>query len=204
MTNEWIKQRRRDPFYRKAKAEGYRSRAAYKLKEIHDRVHLIKKGYLVLDLGAAPGGWSQVASELVGPGGKVIAVDQRLMEPMKGVVFIQGDIEDKTLVLELKKVGGDFNTVISDISPRLSGNRTLDRGKSFALNWAVMKLVVQVLRPGGGVVLKMFQGEEMNELRDEFGHLFDHFDRFKPKSSLKRSIEIFVAFRGFRGVKEDR
>lgn len=202
MSKEWIRQRKRDPYYRKAKAEGYRSRASYKLKQINGRLHLLKKGYMVLDLGAAPGGWSQVAEEIVGPGGKVVAVDIKPMEPVKGVEFIRGDIDDGELAGRVKEVCSEFDAVISDISPRLSGNRTLDRGRSLALNWSVMKLAVQVLRPGGGALIKMFQGDEVREIRDEFGGMFGQFDRMKPRSSLKRSIELFLAFRNFKGRSE--
>ncbi|MFO8050091.1 MAG: RlmE family RNA methyltransferase [Thermoplasmatota archaeon] len=204
MSKEWIKQRKRDPYYRKAKEEGYRSRASYKLKEINDRVRLLKKGYHVLDLGAAPGGWSQVAKELVGPKGNVVAVDIKSMEPVQGVEFIRCSIDDEELAGRVKEVCSEFDAVISDISPRLSGNRTLDRGRSLALNWSVMKLAVRVLRPGGGVLIKMFQGNEVEEIREGFGEMFGHFDRLKPISSLKRSIEIFIAFRNYKGDAEDR
>lgn len=203
MTKEWIKQRKRDPYYKKAKAEGYRSRASYKIREINNRVHILKKGYSILDLGAAPGGWSQVAKEIVGPTGKVVAVDLKLMEPVEGVEPVQGDIEDPLVLEKIQSICPEFNAVISDIAPQLSGNRTLDRGRSFALSWAVMELAVKVLKPGGSVVVKMFQGEEMDELREGFGHMFEHFDRFKPRSSLKKSIEIFVAFRYFKGREEE-
>ncbi|MGA1849202.1 MAG: RlmE family RNA methyltransferase [Thermoplasmatota archaeon] len=199
MTKEWIRQRKRDPFYRKAKTEGYRSRSAYKLKEINNRLRLIRKGSAVIDVGAAPGGWSQVASEIVGERGTVVAVDIIPMESMGSVRFVQGDIEDPGTVERIMDIRPLFDAVISDASPSLSGNRTLDRGRSLALNWAVLKMALQVLKPGGGVVVKMFQGSEVDELMEEYGPHFNNVDRIKPKSSLKKSIELFIGFRGFKG-----
>jgi 23S rRNA (uridine2552-2'-O)-methyltransferase len=199
VTKEWIRQRKRDPFYRKAKTEGYRSRSAYKLKEINSRLRLIRKGSAVVDVGASPGGWSQVAREIVGDRGTVVAVDILPMESVGGVRFVQGDIEDHLTVEMIREIRPDFDAVISDASPSLSGNRTLDRGRGLALNWAVLKMALQVLRPGGSVVVKMFQGTEVDELIEEYGPSFNNVDRLKPRSSLKKSIELYIAFRGFKG-----
>lgn len=196
MTKEWIRQRKRDPYYRKARSEGYRSRAAYKLKEMNNRLRLIRKGSRVLDLGASPGGWSQVAREIAGPGGAVVAVDLVPMDPVDGVRFVQGDIEDPETQNRVLGLSQEYDTVISDAAPSLSGNRTLDRGRSLALCWAVLTLASKVLRPGGSVLVKMFQGEEVDELIEEFGGQYKNVDRMKPRSSLKRSIEIYIAFRG--------
>ncbi|MGA1794168.1 MAG: RlmE family RNA methyltransferase [Thermoplasmatota archaeon] len=196
MTKEWIRQRKRDPYYRKARSEGYRSRAAYKLKEINNRLRLIKRGGRVLDLGASPGGWSQVAKELTGPGGLVVAVDLVPMDPVDGVRFVLGDIEDPETLNSVMELSREYDIVISDASPSLSGNRTLDRGRSLALCWAVLKIASEVLRPGGSALVKMFQGSEVDELIEEFGGQYRNVDRMKPRSSLKRSIEIYIAFRG--------
>lgn len=198
MTKEWIRQRKRDPYYRKAKSEGYRSRAAYKLREINNRVRLIRKGSRVLDLGAAPGGWSQVAGELVGGTGKVVAVDLIPMEPIDNVTFIQGDIEDEQILRKVIDICPEYDVVISDASPRISGNRTLDRGRSLALNWSIMKIASQVLKKNGGTVVKMYQGSEVDELLDEYRDQYHNFDRIKPRSSLKKSIEIYLVFRGYK------
>lgn len=202
MTKEWIRQRKRDPFYRRAKAEGYRSRAAYKIKQMNERVSLMKKGDSVLDLGAAPGGWSQYVVGQVGEG-NVVAVDILQMEPVEGVHFIQGDMEDPQTVEKIKEVRSSFDLVISDISPSLSGNRTLDRGRSLAHAWAVLKLSLEVLKKKGDVVVKIFQGDEVQELKDEFGKYFWKVENHKPPSSLKRSIEMYLIFRGFTGCQED-
>jgi 23S rRNA (uridine2552-2'-O)-methyltransferase len=203
LTKEWIRQRKRDPYYKKAKSEGYRSRAAYKLREINNRVRLIKKGSAVLDLGAAPGGWSQVAREIVGSGGKVVAVDLITMESVEGISFVQGDIEDEATLERITEICPRYDAVISDASPRLSGNRTLDRGRSLALNWAIMKMASRVLKRNGGVIIKMFQGSEVDELLEEYRDQYRNFDRIKPRSSLKRSIEIFLVFRGFDPGEEE-
>ncbi|MBN1539509.1 MAG: RlmE family RNA methyltransferase [Candidatus Thermoplasmatota archaeon] len=201
MTKDWIRQRKHDPYYRKARVEGYRSRAAYKLKEINGRLHLIRKGSRVLDIGACPGGWSQVANETVGSGGKVVAVDLSPMGSLEGVEFIQGDIEDPLVQEKVLKHCIEYDVVISDASPRLSGNRTLDRGRSLALSWVVLTIAARVLRKGGSVLIKTFQGSEVEELIEEFGGKYNSVDRIKPRSSLKRSNEIYIAF---RGLKDDR
>ncbi|MBN1390329.1 MAG: RlmE family RNA methyltransferase [Candidatus Thermoplasmatota archaeon] len=201
MTKDWIRQRKRDPYYRKARAEGYGSRAAYKLKEMNSRLHIITTGSRVLDIGASPGGWSKVALETVGPGGVVVAVDLVPMDALDGVKFIPGDIEDPLVLEKVLNICREFDAVISDAAPKLSGNRTLDRGRTLALSWAVLTIASRVLRKRGSVLVKMFQGSEVEELIDEFGPQYSSIDRMKPRSSLQRSIEIFIAF---RGKKDDR
>jgi len=201
LSNDWIRQRKKDHYYRKAKAEGYRSRAAFKLKEINERVRIIKPGYRVLDVGASPGGWSQVAQEIAGETGLVVAVDVVSMPSIEGVRFVTGDIEQDSTLDRIREVSSRYDAVISDAAPKLSGNRVLDRGRAFSLCWAVMKLSTKVLRPGGNVLVKMFQGDEVDELKEEFMLYFHEMDVFKPKSSLKRSYEIFLLFRGFKRQK---
>jgi 23S rRNA (uridine2552-2'-O)-methyltransferase len=198
LTKEWIRQRKRDPYYKRAKSEGYRSRAAYKLREINNRVRLIRKGSRVLDLGASPGGWSQIAGEIVGSSGKVVAVDLIPMDSIEGVSFIQGDIEDEKTVESVMELCPEYDAVISDASPRISGNRTLDRGKTLALNWAILKMASKVLKKNGGAIVKMYQGSEVDELLEEYRGQYHNFDRLKPKSSLKKSIEIYLVFRGYK------
>lgn len=199
MSKEWLKRRKRDSYYKKAKREGYRSRAAYKLKEINNRVKLIKPGSRVLDVGASPGGWSQVAMEIVGDRGKVVAVDITPMQPIDGVVFIQGNIEHDDVVERILEESDRYDAVISDAAPKLSGNKTLDRGRSYALCYFALKLSLKVLRDGGDCLVKIFQGDEMDELKDDFADHFGSVDHFKPKSSVKRSIELYLLFRNFKG-----
>lgn len=195
MSKEWIKQRRADQYYRRARSEGYRSRAAYKLKEIDARLTLIKGGYRVLDIGASPGGWSQVAAEKAGEKGVVVAVDLIGMTPVPGVHFILGDITDPSIVEGVMRISPVFDVVISDASPKLSGNKVFDRGRDFALCHAVLTLALKVLRPGGTAVLKVFQGDELIELKEEFSSHFRSVDTLKPRSSIGRSEEVFLAFR---------
>lgn len=203
MTKEWIRRRKKDPYYRKAKAEGFRSRAAYKIKQMDQRVRLIKKGSRILDLGASPGGWSQYAVQQIGDEGLVVAVDLIHMEPVEGVNFIRGDINDEGVLESVKGYSEKYDLVMSDVSPALSGNRTLDRGRSLGLAWSVLQMAVKVLDRNGNVVVKMFQGDEMKELKDEFANHFWKVENHKPRSSLKKSIEIYLIFRGFKPSLED-
>ncbi len=203
MTKEWIRRRKHDSYYRKAKSEGYRSRATYKLKEMDERLRLMKKGYKVLDLGASPGGWSQYASEMVGEGGIVVAVDMESMESIPNVQFIKGDVGDEEAIGRIMEISPEFDLVISDISPSLSGNKILDRGRTLALAWSVMKVSLRVLRKNGNVIVKMFQGDETDELKEEFAKYFWRVENLKPRSSVKRSIEMYLAFRGYIGRQEE-
>jgi 23S rRNA (uridine2552-2'-O)-methyltransferase len=203
LTKEWIRQRKRDPYYRKAKAEGYRSRATFKIRQMDERLRLIRKGFRVLDLGASPGGWSQYAVQKVGTTGKVVAVDIQRMDGIEGVEFIRGDIADSEVLEKIMEISPEYELVMSDISPSISGNRTLDRGRSLALAWDVLKLSMEVLRSKGNVVVKMFQGDEILELKEEYSKYFWKVENHKPKSSLKKSIEIYIVFRGYLGRQED-
>lgn len=198
MSREWIKARKADQYHRRAASEGYRSRAAYKLKEIDDRIGMIKSGSRVLDIGAAPGGWCQVAKERVG-NGIVVAVDLEDMLPMDGVHFIRGDISERATVDRINDICKEFDVILSDASPRLSGNKVYDRGRDLALCWSIMELAGELLRPGGTAVIKMFQGDELIELRDHFSGMYRSVDTLKPRSSLNRSSEVYLAFRRLLG-----
>jgi len=162
----------------------------------------MKKGHKVLDLGAAPGGWSQYVVQQVG-NGNVVAVDILQMDPLEGVHFIQGDIEDPGVMDRVKEIHPVYDLVISDIAPSLSGNRTLDRGRALALTWSVLKFSIEVLKKRGNVVCKMFMGDEVQELKDEYAKFFWKVENHKPPSSVKRSFEIYLIFRGFEGWQED-
>ena len=201
LSKDWIRQRKKEHYYRKAKAEGYRSRAAYKLREINARVRLIKPGYRVLDLGAAPGGWSQIARDAVGDEGSVLAVDLVEMS-VDGVEFIRGDIEDPATIDMIKEAVPSFNAVLSDASVNLSGNRAFDRGRNYALAWAVLKISREVLVPGGSCVVKLFSGPDVDELKEEFCPEYKEFSILKPRSSIKSSSEIYLLFRRYRPRSE--
>lgn len=203
MSKQWIMARKKDPFYRQAKAEGYNSRATYKLIELNERLSLFSKGSRVLDLGASPGGWSQFILEIVGEKGLVVAVDLIPLSGVKGVEFVQGDIEVASTLEEVMRFSKEYDCVLSDAAPHLSGNRNLDRGRALALNWAVLKLSVAVLRKGGSCVVKMFRGDELLELKEGFSDRFRRVEELKPRSSMRSSNEIYVAFRGSLGRPED-
>ncbi len=202
MTREWLRQRKSDPYYRQAKSEGFRSRATFKLKEMNERLHLFKQGGKVLDVGAAPGGWSQYAVGIVGPQGKVVAVDIVPMPSVQGVEFLLGDIEEPSTIEGVLAISSEYDAVVSDASPNLSGNKNLDRGRCLALSWAVMTFALRTLRKGGSAVVKMFRGDELTELKGGFSEHFSSVSELKPRSSLGRSSEVYLAFRGYKGRSE--
>ena len=148
-----------DHWTRRARAEGWRSRAAFKLAELDRRDRLFRRGARVVDLGAAPGGWSQYLSRRVLPGGRVVAVDIEPIEPLKGVHVLKGDITDETTLLEVRDaLGGSADAVISDLAPRLSGNRDSDQARSMELASMALDAALELLAPGGAFVAKLFQG----------------------------------------------
>ncbi len=183
---------RRDYFYRKAKKEGYRSRAAFKLKQISERFNLIKKGNTVVDLGAAPGGWLQVAKEL--SGGKVVGVDILGIEEIEGVDTIKGDIRlDATVdkIREMiKKDGADV--VLCDAAPNLSGNWSYDHARSIDLATSALECARKILKSGGNFAVKVFQGDMFPGYLDNVRRHFVKVQAFSPEASRKQSAEIYV------------
>jgi len=194
----WVKSRKRDPFYRQAKAQGYRSRAAFKLIQVDARFDLIYEGDTVVDLGAAPGGWSQVARELVGSEGRVVAVDRVGMPPVAGIDFWKGDLGEEAFVADLVAAVARADVVISDMSPRLSGNRNLDHERGLALAHLALDFAGKVLRPGGNFLCKVFQGAHTDELRSEVERRFRTARAHVPEASRKESRELFVVGKGFK------
>ncbi|MBI2987867.1 MAG: RlmE family RNA methyltransferase [Deltaproteobacteria bacterium] len=191
----------KDPYYRRAKTEGYRSRAAYKLLELNQRFHLIKSGDRVVDLGAAPGGWLQVAARLAGEKGKVLGVDIQPIEPLKGenVGILQGDVtaeECQKKIVEL--LGALADCVLSDLSPRLSGIRDADVSRSAELVRSALEIACRLLRPGGNFLVKTFVGGELNSLCAELKRRFRALQRARPESTRKGSSEIYLCARGFQ------
>lgn len=199
VTKAWRAERRKDFYYRKAKKEHYRSRASYKLKQLDFRFALIEPGNTVVDLGASPGGWSQVAFELAGPGAKVIAVDIDRFAPIEGVTFLRGDIREESVVkriLELVPDGADV--VLSDMSPNISGNYSYDHARSVELCEHALAVAVRVLKPGGDFVAKMFSGDMSKPFNDRVRRLFEEFHTNHPKASRTSSSEVYVLGLGFR------
>jgi len=187
---------RRDHYYWKAKKEGYRSRASYKLIQINERFKVIAEEDDVLDLGCAPGGWLQVARELTT--GKVIGVDLQEVEPIEKVITIKGDITSEKTIEEIKKHAESFDVVLSDAAPNLSGNWSYDHARSIELALSALKIARELLRPGGKMVIKVFQGDLFEEFMKEFRRSFRRVWLHSPKASRKRSAEIYVIGKGFR------
>jgi 23S rRNA (uridine2552-2'-O)-methyltransferase len=184
---EWLRRHVTDPYVRKAKAQGYRSRAAFKLLEINQKEKLLRPGIAVLDLGAAPGGWSQVAAEKVKPGGKVLAVDVLRMEPIPGVTFVQGDFRDLA--------GDPADVVLSDVSPNMSGIRNVDQARALELSLAAVDLCEKALRPEGAFLVKVFQGEAFDELLARLKQVFTDVKVIKPAASRDESRETYLLAR---------
>lgn len=197
----WLQEHFRDSYVKQSQRDGYRSRASYKLLEIHQKDKLIRPGMHVLDLGAAPGGWSQVAAQLVGEKGRVVASDLLTMQPLKGVEFVEGDFsEDNVYQLILEKLGGaPVDLVISDMAPNMTGVSTVDQAQSMALVELAADMAGQVLKPGGSLLTKVFQGSGFDELLCLLRSKFDKVLTRKPDASRSRSRELYLLARGFRG-----
>jgi 23S rRNA (uridine2552-2'-O)-methyltransferase len=190
----------RDSYFRKAQLQGYRSRAAYKLIELQRRFQLFKIGDRVVDLGAAPGGWLQVAAKMVGSGGKVVGVDLQPIVPFQepGIVTMQGDIttpEVQNTVMEL--LGGPAHCVISDLAPKLSGIRDVDNARCLELNRAALDIAVQLLKPGGHLLLKSFMSDELHAFTRELKNVFLTVERTRPEATRQASSEFYFCAKGF-------
>ncbi len=194
--SHWRKQQQQDKFFRKAKADGYRARSAYKLLQIQERFRLIRRGDVVVDLGAAPGSWSQVAAKLVGPKGRVVALDLEELEPIPGVVLLQGDMTDLDVQDRLiEAVGGQANIVLSDAAPSTTGIKLRDHVLSMELVRAALAVAQEILRPGGHFVAKAFPGEDFADILYDVKMTFRHVKVAKPEASRKESWERFVVAR---------
>lgn len=200
MTKRWRTSRKRDHYYKKAKAEHYRSRASYKLKQIDHRFDLIHQGDVLVDLGASPGGWSQVAVELCGPSSKVFALDLERMPPLDGVTFVRGDIRDEQVIGRLLEMIPDkADVVISDMSPDISGNYSYDHARSVELCEHALRFASKILREGGNFCVKMFYGDMSKNFIRLVGKSFEEVYTHHPKASRPTSSELYVVGIGFRG-----
>jgi 23S rRNA (uridine2552-2'-O)-methyltransferase len=196
----WLREHFDDSYVQRAQREGYRSRACYKLLEIQEKDRLIRPGFTVVDLGAAPGSWSQVASRLVGEKGRVLASDILPVDSLEGVEFIQGDFtDDHVLSAILEAIGDDgADLVISDMAPNMSGMNAVDQPRSMYLVELALDMAQQVLRPGGGFVCKVFQGEGFDDFIRATRAAFTRVVTRKPTASRPRSREVYVVATGFR------
>ena len=194
----WLKEHFDDHYVLKAKQEGWRSRAVYKLQEIDDKDHLFKSGMCVVDLGAAPGGWSQWTTHKVGQDGEVFALDILPVEPFAGVTFIQGDFrEDEVYEQLLNSLDGrSVDVVMSDMAPNMSGNKGVDIPRAMYLVELCVELADQVLKKDGDLLMKVFQGEGYNQLMEGLKSKYKKVITRKPKASRPRSKEIYLLARG--------
>lgn len=195
---KWLKEHFADPYVKQAQQAGYRSRAVFKLLELQERDRLFKPGMLVIDLGASPGGWSQVVAPLVKPKGQIIALDVLPMEPIPGVSFIQGDFTDE-LVFEalLARIADEkrVDWVLSDMAPNLSGNESIDIPRSMYLAELALDFALKVVQENGGFLVKVFQGEGFDALLAQIKQHFRKVSIRKPKASRGRSREVYILAR---------
>jgi len=197
MGKAWVKARRRDPYYRAAKALDLRSRAVFKLVQIQERFGLIYPGDVIVDLGASPGGWSRAAAEMVGPRGRVVAVDRVRMAPIERVMFVRGDFTDPNVQTALlEALGRPADVVLSDAAPRLSGTRSVDLARALDLGRAALDLARKALRPGGGLVVKSFQGEGYRGFLREVSRHFESAKGYVPPATSRGSSEVYVVATG--------
>ncbi|HKK16713.1 MAG TPA: RlmE family RNA methyltransferase [Gammaproteobacteria bacterium] len=199
-SNRWLQRQHSDPFVRQARKSEYRSRAIFKLMEIDRRDHLFQPGHKVIDLGAAPGGWSQYVAGMVGKQGKVIALDILEMQPLDNVFFIQGDFSEQSTSMRcLEALGGDkADLVISDMSPNITGIKVTDQARSLYLAELALEFAVRVLRQDGALLIKLFQGEGVDEFRASLKEHFSKIVTRKPNASRDDSREFYLLARAFR------
>lgn len=186
---------RRDEYYNKAKQQGYRSRSAYKLKQLDDTADLIQDGDTVVDLGAAPGGWLQVVTERAG-NGRVVGVDRQRIKPIDGVEFIQGDLTDDELRAELTRKIGEADVVLSDMAPNMSGEYDLDHARSVYLARQALDVALSVLAPGGDLVVKVFDGRDLDDLEADIEEEFEYLRTIRPDASREESSELYLVGKG--------
>lgn len=200
-SRQWVHDHINDPYVKQAQAQGFRSRAAFKLMQIDDKDRLLGPGKVVVDLGSTPGGWSQVASKKVGAAGRVVAIDLLPMEPVHGVHFILGDFREDEPLAELVELleGRRVDLVLSDMAPNLSGIAVTDQARSIHLLELALEFAREHLKSGGDMLVKVFQGSGFDELRREMEQLFTSVAVRKPDSSRDRSAEVYLLCRGRRG-----
>jgi 23S rRNA (uridine2552-2'-O)-methyltransferase len=199
-SNQWMQEHFDDEYVKKAQAMGYRSRSTFKLIEIQEKDRIIKPGMNIIDLGAAPGGWSEYASKIVGKKNKVIALDLLDIDPIEGVDFIQGDFREDDGLDALYKLldGAAIDLVMSDMAPNISGNKAMDQPRSIYLAELALDTAQTVLQKGGTFLIKMFQGVGFDEYKRDVEKSFSSVIIRKPKSSRARSNEVYILAKGFK------
>lgn len=199
-SNQWLQEHFDDEYVKQAQIKGYRSRAIFKLIEIQEKDKIIKPGMNVIDLGAAPGGWSQYVRQIIGKKNKIIALDILAIEPLEGVDFIQGDFTENEVLDKLYNVleGAEINAVLSDMAPNLSGNKATDQARSLYLAELALDTAVNVLTKGGIFLVKVFQGTGFDAYHQQVKKSFSSVVIRKPKASRARSNEVYILAKGFK------
>ncbi|MCP4994332.1 MAG: 23S rRNA (uridine(2552)-2'-O)-methyltransferase RlmE [Gammaproteobacteria bacterium] len=199
-SRRWLDRHFKDEFVLKSQKEGFRSRAVYKLQEIQERDRLIKPGQVIVDLGAAPGGWSQYAGGLIGSKGRVVALDILPMDPIEDVAFIQGDFREDAVLGQLQALleGSRVDLVISDMAPNVTGMAVVDQPRAMYLCELALDFAREVLKPGGGIVVKLFQGEGFDQYIRDLRANFNKVVTRKPKASRPKSKEVYLVATGFK------
>jgi 23S rRNA (uridine2552-2'-O)-methyltransferase len=199
-SRRWLDRQFSDPYVKRAQQEGYRSRAAYKLLEIQDKDRVLRPGMRVVDLGAAPGSWSQIAARLVGAHGQVFALDLLEMEPLPGVQVLTGDFRESEVLAALRARLGEtpVDLVLSDMAPNISGTSAVDQPRVVYLVELALELAHETLKPGGGLVVKTFQGEGFDQILRALRAGFAVVASRKPKASRPESRELYLVAKGFK------
>ena len=201
-SQRWLREHFSDPYVKKAQAEGLRSRAAYKLEELIERDRLLKPGMVVVDLGAAPGGWSQYVRQAMGDGGRVLALDILEMPPLAGVEFLHGDFREEAVLSQLETLldGQRVDLVLSDMAPNFSGVDAVDLPRAMHLAELAMEFADGHLRPGGAFLIKLFQGVGFDDYVRQLRRRYEKVAIRKPAASRKRSPEVYALAQGKRAV----
>lgn len=198
-SSRWRARQERDVYVERAAKGGWRSRAVFKLEQIQEKERLLAAGTVCVDLGAAPGGWSQLAARIAGPRGRVLAIDLLPMEPIPGVEFLLGDFTtEETLAAIRERLGGaPVDLVMSDMAPNISGTRAMDQPRSMALVELALAFAEEVLKPGGNLLVKAFQGEGIDAFVSQLKSRFAAVKRLKPQASRPESREIYLLARNY-------
>ena len=199
-SNRWMQEHFDDEYVKMAQAQGYRSRAVFKLSEIQDRDQIIKPGMNVVDLGAAPGGWSQFARQLLGKKNRLVALDILPMDPLEGVDFLQGDFREEAVLNQLYAIleGAPVHLVMSDMAPNMSGNKSVDQARAIYLGELALDTAKTVLTKDAAFLVKLFQGEGFESFHQEVQQHFSKVVIRKPKASRPRSNEVYILAKGFK------
>jgi 23S rRNA (uridine2552-2'-O)-methyltransferase len=190
---------RKDHYRKLAKDQGLRARSAYKLQQLNDSYHLLKKGSKVIDLGCAPGGWLQIATRLVGTSGKVVGIDLKPVEPVAGAVILQGSIEDPEMKVRISEMlGGKADVLLSDLAPNVSGVWDIDHARQISLTQIALQFGGTILKVGGSAIFKVFEGDMLDDLKAELKQNFGKVQLSKPSASRQESSELYVVCMDFR------